>query len=167
MPSLVVVAFVLLSVSRWLEDGRAWGMRAGGRCTRVSLQVPKRVFLCQSPVCLSVLPSLLLWVSLSASYLIPLHPSPPSWALPGPLAEWGLATRAQSSQQRGLSGPGPASLAARPGLGGRAGRLGRLFWAWPARCSIDGPSGRPRFLRFQLKGFCCCSLCSCSVAMET
>lgn len=122
MPSLVVVAFVLLSVSRWLEDGRAWGMRAGGRCTRVSLQVPKRVFLCQSPVCLSVLPSLLLWVSLSASYLILLHPSPPSWALHGPLAEWGLATRAQSSQQRSLT---QWPRAGQPGGQAGVGRQGR------------------------------------------
>ena len=86
VPSLVVVAFVLSEP----EDGRARGMRAGGHCTRASLQVPKRVFPCQPPVCPSVPPTpLSSRLSSSGSPspppLILSHPSPPSWALPGPL----------------------------------------------------------------------------------
>lgn len=75
-------------------------------------------------------------------------------------------------------GPGPAQhrrLAPLAWAGEASGRAGAQAGPGPgpwvlgpaAHCNIDGPSRRPRFLRFQLKAFCCCSLCSCSVAMET
>ena len=112
-----------------------------GACGQVGVA---HVCLCGSPSVRShaSLPSVLptplsscLWVSLSASYLIPLHPSPASWALPGPPAVWAWGGgRGQGCSLDPTWPPEPSLCSGGASLSGpRAGQPGPLAAGWMAR----------------------------------